>query len=191
MRVGIHTGKIVAGIIGSKVVRYDIFGEGVLIAKKMEQWGVPGKICISEETKKVLATQPDIISEYQIDHHKQVYLAAIERTIKSFTIDRKIPESVDSAMLDSNSYHSMSGASEKNDNINVSKNKVETSEDNGSVQNINVQLNKRSPNLQAQDVGRGEKTEKQDLRKLKAKPSKTAASQLQGELKKADKQVVQ
>ena len=140
----------------------------------------------------MLATQTDIISEYQIDHHKQVHLAAIEKTIKSFTIDRKIPESVDSAMLDSNSYHSMSGASEKNDNINVSKNKVETSEDNGSVQNINVQLNKRSPNLQAQDVGRGEKTEKQDLRKLKAKPSKTAAaSQLQGELKKADKQVVQ
>jgi len=193
MRVGIHTGKIVAGIIGSKVVRYDIFGEGVLIAKKMEQWGVPGKICISEDTKKVLATQTDIISEYQIDHHKQVYLAAIEKTIKSFTIDRKIPESVDSAMLDSNSYNSMSGASEKNDNINdLSKNKVETSGDNGSVQNINMQFNKRSPNLQAQDVGRGEKTEKQDLRKLKVKPSKTAAaSQVQGELKKADKQVVQ
>lgn len=29
MRVGIHTGQVVAGIIGSKVVRYDIFGEGV------------------------------------------------------------------------------------------------------------------------------------------------------------------
>lgn len=29
MRCGIHTGKIVAGIIGSKLVRYDIFGEGV------------------------------------------------------------------------------------------------------------------------------------------------------------------
>ena len=55
MRIGIHTGKIVAGIIGSKVVRYDIFGEGVLMAKKIEHWGESGKICISEETKKVLA----------------------------------------------------------------------------------------------------------------------------------------
>jgi len=26
MRIGIHTGKIVGGVIGSKVVRYDIFG---------------------------------------------------------------------------------------------------------------------------------------------------------------------
>jgi len=36
LRVGIHTGKVFAGIIGSKVVRYDIFGEGVLICNKME-----------------------------------------------------------------------------------------------------------------------------------------------------------
>ena len=55
MRIGIHTGKIVAGIIGSKVVRYDIFGEGVYITKKLEQKSEPGKICISEETKMILA----------------------------------------------------------------------------------------------------------------------------------------
>ena len=54
LMIGIHTGKIVAGIIGSKVVRYDIFGEGVLITKKMEQNGISGKVCISEDTKKKL-----------------------------------------------------------------------------------------------------------------------------------------
>ena len=43
MRIGVHTGKVVAGIIGSKVVRYDIFGEGVLIANKMESNGIGGK----------------------------------------------------------------------------------------------------------------------------------------------------
>lgn len=36
MRCGIHTGKICAGIIGSKLVRYDIFGEGVLVAQGIE-----------------------------------------------------------------------------------------------------------------------------------------------------------
>ena len=40
MRIGIHTGKIVGGIIGTKVVRYDIFGNDVLIANKMESNGV-------------------------------------------------------------------------------------------------------------------------------------------------------
>ena len=32
VKVGLNTGKIVAGIIGTKVVRYDIFGQDVLIA---------------------------------------------------------------------------------------------------------------------------------------------------------------
>jgi class 3 adenylate cyclase len=54
MRIGIHTGRVVAGIIGSKVVRYDIFGSGVLIANKMESNGQPGKVCVSEDTKKII-----------------------------------------------------------------------------------------------------------------------------------------
>jgi class 3 adenylate cyclase len=32
MRIGIHTGKVVGGIIGSRFVRYDVFGEGVVIS---------------------------------------------------------------------------------------------------------------------------------------------------------------
>ena len=56
MRCGIHTGKIVAGIIGTKLVRYDIFGEGVQIAQGLEQEGVIGKVCISEDTRNYLLT---------------------------------------------------------------------------------------------------------------------------------------
>ena len=36
LKVGIHTGRILGGIIGSKIVRYDIFGQDVLIAKNIE-----------------------------------------------------------------------------------------------------------------------------------------------------------
>jgi len=36
MRVGIHTGKVIAGVIGGKLVRYDTFGEGVNIAQQMQ-----------------------------------------------------------------------------------------------------------------------------------------------------------
>jgi class 3 adenylate cyclase len=56
MRIGIHTGKIVAGIIGSKIVRYDIFGENVLISNKMESNGIAGEVVISEDTKNILET---------------------------------------------------------------------------------------------------------------------------------------
>lgn len=57
MRIGVHTGKIVAGIIGTKIVRYDIFGGDVLIANKMESNGLAGKVVVSEQTKRLL--QPD------------------------------------------------------------------------------------------------------------------------------------
>ena len=35
IRVGIHTGNIIAGLIGTKLVKYDIFGSNVLIASKL------------------------------------------------------------------------------------------------------------------------------------------------------------
>ena len=79
MRIGIHTGKVVAGIIGSKVVRYDIFGEGVLIANKMESNGVPGKVCVSDETRKILMQQPEIFNEYLFEEHSAFTLSSINR----------------------------------------------------------------------------------------------------------------
>ena len=51
VKAGVHTGRVVAGLIGQKLVHYDIFGEGVLIANKMEKYGVPGKVCVSEDTR--------------------------------------------------------------------------------------------------------------------------------------------
>jgi phospholipid-translocating ATPase len=50
MRIGVHTGNVTAGFIGQQVCRYDIFGETVLGANKIESIGIPGKLCVSEET---------------------------------------------------------------------------------------------------------------------------------------------
>ena len=90
MRIGIHTGKVVGGIIGSKVVRYDIFGEGVLIANKMESNGLPGKVCISEDTKLILESQLDVFQEYTLQNHNQIYLNSIGKMIKSYIIERAV-----------------------------------------------------------------------------------------------------
>lgn len=51
MRIGIHTGNIIGGIIGTDIVRYDIYGSDVLIANKFEEYGVPSQIHISDSTK--------------------------------------------------------------------------------------------------------------------------------------------
>ena len=50
MRIGIHTGPVVAGIVGTKKWQYDIWGDTVNIASGMEANSVSGKINISETT---------------------------------------------------------------------------------------------------------------------------------------------
>ena len=50
LRIGIHTGPLVAGIVGMKKFAFDIWGDTVNTAARMEQSGHPGKINISQST---------------------------------------------------------------------------------------------------------------------------------------------
>lgn len=53
IRIGIHTGVVVGGVTGTNVLKYDIYGQDVLIASKMLSGG-PDKITVSEKTKNFL-----------------------------------------------------------------------------------------------------------------------------------------
>jgi len=96
MRIGIHTGKVVAGIIGSKVVRYDIFGEGVLIANKMESNGIQGMVCISDETKYLIEKEPTLAKQYEFTKHQLVKLNMIQKEIWSYSVTPAEPSMVTS-----------------------------------------------------------------------------------------------
>jgi class 3 adenylate cyclase len=50
MRAGIHSGNVIAGVIGKNKYTYDVWGNTVNIAGIMERNGAPGKVCVTLNT---------------------------------------------------------------------------------------------------------------------------------------------
>ena len=55
VRIGIHTGPVIAGVIGVNKFIYDVWGDTVNLASRLEAHGLPGRIHISEATRRALA----------------------------------------------------------------------------------------------------------------------------------------
>lgn len=54
LRIGIHTGQVVAGVVGKNKFAYDIWGDAVNTASRMESSGIPGKVNISGATYELI-----------------------------------------------------------------------------------------------------------------------------------------
>lgn len=67
LRIGINSGKVVAGVIGKKKFIYDLWGDSVNVASRMESSGEPGQIQISQATYMLLRDEG-----YGIEHRGQI-----------------------------------------------------------------------------------------------------------------------
>lgn len=54
VRIGIHAGPVIAGVIGQKKFAYDIWGDTVNIAQRLESTGVPGNVHVTEKVYLLL-----------------------------------------------------------------------------------------------------------------------------------------
>jgi len=54
LRIGIHTGPVIAGVVGKNKFAYDIWGDAVNTASRMESSGIPGKVNISGATYELV-----------------------------------------------------------------------------------------------------------------------------------------
>ncbi|CAG9325909.1 unnamed protein product [Blepharisma stoltei] len=93
MRIGLHTGEVTAGITGTNIVRYDIYGPDVDIANKMESNGQAGKINVSEVTKALLETHcPD---RFDYIFNKIVTHQPVNRSLNSFFVRAKLADDIE------------------------------------------------------------------------------------------------
>ncbi len=61
IRVGVHTGPVIAGVVGTRKISYDIWGDTVNVASRMESMGKAGEINISESTYELVQKYFDCI----------------------------------------------------------------------------------------------------------------------------------
>ncbi|XP_023950068.2 adenylate cyclase type 9 [Bicyclus anynana] len=74
MRVGVHTGTVLCGIVGTRRFKFDVWSNDVTFANKMESTGKPGRVHISEETCKFLGGSYVLEEGEEVFGHKTYFI---------------------------------------------------------------------------------------------------------------------
>jgi adenylate cyclase len=71
MRIGVHTGPVVAGVIGKNKFAYDIWGDAVNLAARLEEYGEAGKVNVSESTAQAVERGFKVVHRGQKEVHNK------------------------------------------------------------------------------------------------------------------------
>lgn len=78
MRVGIHTGGVLAGVLGQRQWQFDVYSRDVEFANKMESGGLPGRVHISERTYSFLNGEFEVTDGDGASREEAIRLAGVK-----------------------------------------------------------------------------------------------------------------
>ncbi len=83
MRAGVHTGNVVAGVVGKNKFTYDVWGNTVNVASKMERSGIPWRVNISAQTYELIKDC------FDCEYHSTIDVKGFGKTDMYFVLKKK------------------------------------------------------------------------------------------------------
>ncbi|XP_067640922.1 adenylate cyclase type 9 isoform X2 [Eurosta solidaginis] len=100
MRVGVHTGMVLCGIVGTRRVKFDVWSNDVSLANKMESSGKPEQVHISEETSNFLGDAYLLEEGEEVFGHRTYFVVGRQKDIsRANSISPSLPPNYDGSHL--------------------------------------------------------------------------------------------